>query len=55
MKIIDKVLEETLETRKELIKSFCPRDFGFKDKDYCEYPTHLKCKECWNREIREEA
>lgn len=53
MKIIDKVLEETLESEKELIECYCPSEFDFNDLEDCPHDNCMNCEKCWNREVKE--
>ena len=49
MKIIDKVLRESNKKENEILKKYCPSDYGFRVLD-CQVFT---CEDCWNREIKE--
>lgn len=49
MKIIDKVARESNKEKDELLKDYCPSDFGCKDMKFCECDTD--CKDCWNQEV----
>lgn len=53
MKIIDKLLEDKVKIKEEIMRCYCPEDFGLKDptKKFCH---ERGCEKCWNREYKEE-
>lgn len=41
--------------KKEIIKYFCPPDFGLKNMAKCEHYSDMSknpCEECWNKEVK---
>lgn len=39
---------------KEFMHSYCPGDYGMKDKKGCTYYSIEDCKACWESEVEDE-